>query len=117
MALTLDQLEDRFLHSLKAFQDAPSFSKDDKRKRLISQIDLLSRNEEGVELLYQRLPELDESGFFDGTVWENPNNLVPGLVRGTLLAGSPTSTIEMLNEFRILNMSEGRISHPAFSAE
>jgi hypothetical protein len=117
MALTLDQLEDRFLHSLQAFQEAPSFSKDDKRKRLISQIDLLSRNEEGGQLLYHRLPELDESGFFNGTVWENPNNLIPGLVRGTLLAGSPTSTIEMLNEFRILNISEGRISHPDFSAE
>ena len=117
MALTLDQLEDRFLHSLKAFQDAPTFNKDDKSKRLISQIDLLCRKEEGMELLYHRLPELNESGFFTGTVWENPNNLVPGLVKGTLLAGPPTSTVEVLNELRILNISEGRIEYPDFSAD
>lgn len=117
MTLTLDQLEDRFLQSLKAFQDAPSFSKDDKRKRLISQADLLCRKEEGVELLYHRLPELDEAGLFSGTIWEDPNNLVPGLVKGTLLAGPPTSTVEVLNELRILNISEGRIKYPSYTAE
>lgn len=117
MTLTIDQLEDRFLNCLKDFQDAPSFTKDDKRKRLISQIDLLCRKEEGVELLYHRLPDLDQSGFFNGTVWENPNNLVAGLVKGTLLAGPPTSTVEVMNELRILSISEGRINHPEFSAE
>jgi|AntRauTorckE5430_2_1112549.scaffolds.fasta_scaffold06767_1 hypothetical protein len=117
MTLTLDQLEDRLTHSLKAFQDAPSFSKDDKRNRLISQADLLCRNENGVELLYHRMPELDAAGLFAGTVWEDPNQLVAGLVKGTLLAGPPTSTVEVLNELRILNISEGRIQHPAFSPE
>lgn len=116
MTLTLDQLEDRLTHSLKAFQDAPSFTRDDKRKRLISQVDLLCRNENGVELLYHYMPELDAAGLFTGTVWEDPNQLVPGLVKGTLLAGPPTSTVEVLNEIRILNISEGRIQHPNFSA-
>lgn len=64
MALTLDQLEDRFLHSLKAFRDAPSFNKDDKRKRLISQIDLLSRNEEGGNSFITGFPS-----------WMNPVSL------------------------------------------
>ncbi len=117
MALTIDQLEGRFLNSLRAYKEAPSFSQQDKRKRLISQIDLLCRDEEGMELLYQQLPELNAAGLFNGTVWEDPNKLVPALVGGTLLAGSPTSTMEVLNELRILAIMEGRIAHPHFSAE
>ncbi len=117
MALTINQLEDRFAKSLAVFVEAPSFSKSDKRTRLISQIDLLCRNEAGLELLYHRLPELDKAGLFKGTVWEDPNKLVPGLVRGTLLAGPPTSTIEVLNELRMVNIAEGRIQQPGYSAE
>lgn len=117
MALTINQLEDRFARSLAVFIEAPSFSKSDKRTRLISQIDLLCRNEAGLDLLYHRLPELDKAGLFKGTVWEDPNKLVPGLVRGTLLAGPPTSTMEVLNELRMVNIAEGRIQYSGYSAE
>ncbi len=116
MSLTIDQLERRFSQSLEVFKAAPSFNKKDKRTRLISQIDLVSREPKGMRMLYDKLPELEEAGLFRDTVWENPAKLVPGLVGGTLLAGSPTSTMEVLNELRMICVSESRINLPGYTA-
>ncbi|HKK78423.1 MAG TPA: hypothetical protein VJ933_02295, partial [Phaeodactylibacter sp.] len=117
MALTISQLEDRFAHSLAAFQDAPDFSKKEKRTRLISQLDLLSRSADGMALIYEHLPTLEKAGLFRVTVWEDPRRLIPGLVRGTLLSGSPTSTLEVINELRLLSVQQNRLDLPGFSAE
>ena len=117
MALTTSQLEERFDQSLVAFQDAPAFVKKEKRTRLISQLDLLSRSVEGMTLIYERMPTLEKAGLFRDTVWENPKRLIPGLVRGTLLSGSPTSTLEVVNDLRLLSVQQGRLDLPGFSAD
>jgi hypothetical protein len=117
MALTTSQLEDRFAQSLAAFKDAPAFSKKDKRTRLISQLDLLSRSADGIALIHERMPSLEQAGLFQDTVWQDPKRLIPGLVRGTLLSGSPTSTLEVVNELRLLSIQQNQLDLPGFSAE
>ncbi|MCO6491030.1 MAG: hypothetical protein J5I98_21615 [Phaeodactylibacter sp.] len=116
MELTVSELENRFLESLSLFREAPAFGKKDKKSRLLSQADMLSRTPEGVAFLYECIPQVNEAGLFKNSPWEEPEHLVAYLVGGTLLAGYPNSTMEALSEMRLLAISEGRISHSAFSA-
>ncbi len=116
MELTISELESRFLESLSLFQEAPSFSKKDKKSRLLSQADMLFRTQEGVSFLYDHIPRIDEAGLFEDSPWEDPNHLVAYLVGGTLLAGYPNSTVEALSELRLLAIAEGRLEYPSFSA-
>lgn len=108
MDINVKEKEDQFLDSLKAFQEAPSFSRKVKLERLLSQIDMLCRTEEGMNYIYDKLPGILRHGLFEGTVWDNPNNLVAGLVSGTLLAGHPSTTLEVLSELRLLAIAEER---------
>lgn len=117
MELTLNELEQRLNDSLAAFQAATIFTRPDKRARLLSQVDQLCTDEAGMAYLYSKIPEFHQAGLFQGTVWENPAGLVPALAGGTLLAGPPTSTLELLNELRMLAVSEGRIQFPGYTAD
>jgi hypothetical protein len=117
MALTTSQLEGRLSQSLNDFAEAPDFTKSDKRTRLVSQLDQLIRSEEGMRTIYENMPALDAAGLFHNTVWGNPHRLIPGLVRGTLLSGAPTSTMEVLNELRMLSVQEGKTKLDNFGPE
>lgn len=107
----------RFLEALKQFKEALPIGKEQRRKRLISQVDLLTNDMEGLQILYECMPELLDSDFFEGSVWENPTKLVPTLVRGTLLAGYPTNVYEILSELRQLAIYEGRAEVRGASSE
>lgn len=109
--------ENRFLDSLAIFREAASFSKAENKERLLSQADVLLRSTEGLAFLYQSIPQMNESGLFEGSSWRDPEHLVPYLVGGTLLAGYPSSTMEALSELRLLAIAEQRILYPSFSAE
>ena len=117
MELTISELESRFLESLTSFKVAPSFSKKDKKSLLLSHADMLCRTAEGITFLYKCIGEADEAGLFEDSVWVEPRHLVPFLVGGTLLAGYPISTMEILSELRLLAIAENRIENPAFPAE
>ncbi|MCO6475839.1 MAG: hypothetical protein J5I94_04420 [Phaeodactylibacter sp.] len=116
MELTISELENRFLDSLALFEETPSFSKKDKKSRLLSQADMLFRTPEGVAFLYDHIPRITEAGLFEDSPWQDPNHLVPYLVGGTLLAGYPNSTVEALSELRLLAIAESRLDYPSFSA-
>jgi len=117
MQITISELESRFLDSFNEYKTAPAFSKPDRKKRLLSQADMLCRKREGMEFLYQMLPQLNEAGIFKDTPWENPSHLVPPLVGGTLLAGYPNSTMEVISDLRQLAILHHRIKLPGFSSE
>lgn len=116
MALPLEQIEEQLESSLTAYREAASFSKESKQKVLLSQVERLCLEPSGAALLYERIVDLHEAGLFENTIWQDPSKLVPGLVEGTLLAGAPTSTLELLNELRILAIAEGRMELPGYEA-
>ncbi len=112
-------LSDRKAHlqqSIQEFQDVLPLYRDQKLERLLGQIDALLRLPEGLELVYEVLPDLLEAGIFQQTAWEHPAQLVPGLVKGTLLAGHPNSTLEILSELRMLALTRGELKHKSFAA-
>lgn len=116
MEIAIENIKKRFFDSLHRLEEAPSFSKKNKRSAVLSQANLLLSTAEGRDLVYEQLPRLTAAGIFAGTVWENPRNLVAGLVRGTILSGSATATIEALSELRLLAVAREKISYPAYDA-
>ncbi len=116
MELTISELEDRFLDSLKNYRQAPDFNREEKKKKLLSQADQLARTFDGLAALYQHTPDLVEAGIFDQTVWVDPQHLYAPLVSGTLLAGYPTATVELLSELRILAVSENKLELPHYTS-
>ncbi len=109
MEILAREQRSRFLEALKEYREAFPAGKDLKRKRLVSQVDLLANDEEGLQILYDCMPEFLTTDFFAGSVWENPRRLVPTLVRGTLLAGYPTNVYELLSELRMAAIYEKKV--------
>ncbi|WP_420578456.1 hypothetical protein [Ekhidna sp.] len=110
MEIAEHKLFQNFETSFEDFKTASDLTRKDKAAKLASQIDILALTRDGLTYLYRKSPELDQMGFFKGTSWENPNKLVPTLVKGTLQAGHPTSSFEILSELRLLSYVNG---HPS----
>lgn len=91
-----------FEQSLKEFLAAGDIGKPDKGQKLSSQIHLLARTPSGLKHLYDRSLLLESNGFFEGTPWQDTSILVPGLIKGTLQAGHPASSYEIISDLRIL---------------
>lgn len=111
-----DDTKDRFLRSLHKFEQA-TLLKNEKKSRLLSLVEVLLQEREAVEFLYEQMPQLEAAGLFQDTVWEKPQNLVSGLVGGTLLGSYPTGVLELLSELRILAIAQGQLKHPHFTAD
>lgn len=117
MEIAIENIKQRFSADVSKLEQAPSFVKKDRRRPVLSQANLLLRTPEGRDFVYAQIPRLISAGIFLETVWEHPQNLVAGLVRGTILSGSVSSTMEALSELRLLAVMEGGLSYPAFSAD
>jgi hypothetical protein len=72
--------------------------------------DMLRRDEDGLAGLAERMPHLEESGFFQNTPWEHLDRLVPSLVAGGFAAGGHHAVMETLNALRVFQIAEGRIA-------
>ncbi|MEQ9221603.1 MAG: hypothetical protein RLO17_26340 [Cyclobacteriaceae bacterium] len=108
---------DNFERSYREFLDATDLTKHDKAARLASQIDILSLTRDGLSFLYEKSIELDQSGFFKDTSWNDPLKLIPGLVRGTMKVGHPSSSYEILSELRMLSYAKSQKSDGPISSE
>ncbi len=97
-----------FQQAYQEFLAAPSFTRQQKALRLIDQIDQMSQEKKGMQLLTGLVQELEMAGIFADTPWADPSRLVPALVKGTLKAGHPTSTYELLSELRLLTYATGQ---------
>lgn len=117
MPIAIEELENRFDAGLHDLATASTFFQKDKKSKLLSQVEQLSQSPQGLEYLYQKIPELMEAGVFHETPWENPAYLVPSLVGGTLLAGFPNSSMEILSELRLLAIAQSDWTDERFSAE
>lgn len=108
---------DHFEEAMNALQEATSLTKSDKANKLVSQIDQIAQREDGIEYLYSKIPQLVKIGVFENTAWQEPEKLVPQLVNGTLKAGTPHSSFEILSELRMLALTLGDMASPHMSAK
>jgi hypothetical protein len=102
MTETLERGYDNFEISFEEYKSAGELLKDEKAKKLLSQVDILSRTREGLKYLFNRSLDIEAAGFFDHTAWNDPQKLTPSLVKGTLMAGHPGSGYEILSDLRML---------------
>ncbi len=117
MTITLDRAQENFEIGFDEFLSATSLTRADKASKLASQIDILSQTPEGLKHLFDRCIALEEAGIFDNTPWSNPEKQAPPLVKGTLLAGHPTSSFEILSELRILAYAKNKAQRESFTAK
>jgi len=106
---TTENVQTRLISVLDELKAAGDFLREDKIYRFLSQSEKHFQNAEGVEEIYQIMPDIIEAGVFAGSIWEKPQDLIPRLVGGTLKAGTPTSNFELLSELRMLAIAEGRV--------
>ncbi|PHQ26150.1 hypothetical protein CLH62_00645 [Marinobacter guineae] len=72
----------------------------------------------GLDALYARVPEMEATGVFTSSDWDQPTILRPALAVRTLRQGAPDFTaIEALSELRLLAVAMGDYLHPGISAE
>ncbi len=72
----------------------------------------------GLDALYARIPEIEATGVFTSSDWDQPAILRPALAVRTLRQGVPDYTaIEALSELRLLAVAMGDYLHPGISAE
>ena len=117
MQLTTDKVFTNFEQSLQEFIDSGPLTKKEKATKLASHIDILSLTRSGLAFLYSKSVILDQAEFFKGTSWNDPDKLVPYLVKGTLKYGHPSSSFEALSELRMLRYAKGEDMHQTVSAE
>jgi hypothetical protein len=104
-----------FVDTLEALEDAAPILKEERTRRLLSQVDVLTDSRAGLDVLLEHMPRLTQAGVFDRGPWEEPDRLVPALVGGTLRAGDGTTLMEILSELRMVAAAEGRLSLPGVS--
>lgn len=99
---------ENFKKTIEEFYSATSLTRESKARKMSSRLDLLLRDREGVVFIYEQCVELQNKGIFEGTAWNEPEKLIPSLVKGTLKSGHPASTFEALSELRILAATENK---------
>lgn len=106
----------KFHETLESFSEATPLLAESHKKKLLSNLDLLTDSAGGIQFLYDHINELVEAGIFRDTMWDDPARLVPALVGGTIKAGDQTTIVEIISELRILAIAEGIIKQKSFSA-
>ncbi len=72
----------------------------------------------GLDALFQRIPDLDQSGIFAGSDWAYPESLQARFVPVTFQSSDKVLlTIEVLSELRFLAIASGHYFHPHVAAE
>lgn len=107
MTTNIDRAFENFSRSFDDFISSTPLTRQDKAAKLASQIDILALTRDGLSFLYDRSTELVDHGLFNDTAWAEPDKLVPALVKGTLRAGHPSSSFEIVSELRMLKIATG----------
>lgn len=96
--------------NIERLGEATALSRPVHVQEVLRLVDLLRRDRAGLEGLYERVPRLDEAGFFEGTPWGRMSRLLPTLVAGDLAAGGHHAVMETLSLLRVMAVIEGRIA-------
>lgn len=101
------EVKKHFESTLKELVTAKSFVKPRYLTRLFSSIETLLNTLEGLDLIYNNIPDLVGNGLLSDTPWDDPAKLVPSLVGGTLKAGGKATVMESLSELRMSAIANG----------
>lgn len=107
---------DRLLSELEGLQSS-GLKRERIQSKVLSSIDILSRSKEGLNQLYAHVRVICDSGLLEGTSWEDPEKLVPTLVKGTLSSGFPMIIYETMSELRMLKLAMGELEDDNFSQQ
>jgi hypothetical protein len=105
----IELLQERLVQSIQDLKSSGDLVREEKKFRFLSQAEKYLQDPQGIEKIYELLPQIIEAGLFKESIWESPKSLIPRLVGGTLKAGTPTSNFELLSELRMLAIAEGRL--------
>jgi len=94
-------VKNKFFKTLKSVSGTGPAFVDTHKKKLLSNLDILTDSEAGIRFIYDHVDEIIEAGIFEETMWDDPHRLVPSLVSGTLKAGGQNTIYEILSEIRI----------------
>ena len=116
--LPINQLIEQFDLTLAGFSQAREASREASNAEvLMAALPLLAGNE-GLDLLYARVADIESAGVFTNGDWGKPEILQPGLAVRTLREGNPAYTaIEALSEIRMLAVASNDYFHPRMSSE
>lgn len=117
MPQVLERAFQNFENHFLEYKNATKLTQPLKASQLLSHIDVLVRKRSGQKFLLEKSIELEKEGFFRDSPWDDPSNQVPALVKGTLLAGHPTSSMEILSELRILAYAMGETTSENYSQQ
>lgn len=106
------RLIEDFERGLSKLESARAFGKGVHQSRVLAIGLKLLDSDAGVEALYRTAPRFDAAGLFTGGDWARPDQLQPGLVRGTLLGGGINPAVECLSELRLLAIAAGDAEAP-----
>lgn len=113
---THQRLIERFEAAFIALVDASDFAKVNYQTDVFEIASLLTKNDAGLNYLYEKANEFDSAGVFYKGPWENVDKLLPELVRGGLESNGLYPVIEVMSELRLLSIAKERVTHPRFSA-
>lgn len=116
MTEVVEAQKDRLNAHIEAVRQSSPMTRERKLQQLLSQVDALTRKQDGLAYCYEKVEELVDLGIFDNTPWAQAEHLVPSLVGGTLQAGFPNNVLEILSELRMLRIAVGDTQHPTLSA-
>ncbi|WP_182348792.1 hypothetical protein [Tomitella gaofuii] len=86
-------------------------------RRVLDGLRLALREEGGPAQIQARAAEIDASGIFAGTDWDQPHQLVPALSRGSLReTNSDIVVLELASDLRLAAVAAGTYTHPAVTA-
>lgn len=117
MTITTERAFHNFDLGLEEFLAATPLTRPEKAQKLLSQVDLLSRTHTGLNAIFDHVLALESAGIFADSAWADPRRQAPTLVKGTVLAGHPTSSMEILSELRMLSYALGRTGVSDISSE
>ncbi|MGM0585111.1 MAG: hypothetical protein ACQEUZ_10725, partial [Pseudomonadota bacterium] len=102
---------------LSDLEQARPFARPRYQQRVLSVAHRLLCAPGGIAKLHALAPRMDAAGLFDGSDWDQPANLRPGLVSGTLEGGNPGAVAaEAVSLLRLLSVATGEAQHPNIHA-
>ncbi|MGM0534376.1 MAG: hypothetical protein ACQERK_07790, partial [Campylobacterota bacterium] len=111
-------LEEKLEHALWQLGEASGFNKARYQNAVLEISGRLLQQENGLERLYGFAPLCDKAGLFQGTDWENPEVLLPNLVKTTLESKDKgLITLEILSQLRLLAIANHELVKPGVAPE
>ena len=114
----LRQLSERLDAAVETLARTSSFAKATRQTAVLELTRRLMQAPGGMELVYQRIGELEEAGVFADSDWEAPERLQPWMAANTIRQGSQgIIVLEALSELRLAAVARQELIHPRLSAE